>query len=329
MEENMIRRTFILALAAAGLAAGALPAQADNYPSRTVTIIVPYPAGGPTDQAARVVADSLSKQLKQSFIVENVTGGGTIIATNKVAKAPPDGYMLLLHNLQISANVTLYKNLPFDTEKDLTPIIFVNRNPLVLVGRKDLDANDLNQLLALMKKKTLNAAIPGFGATGHLATALLAQEAGVKINMIPYRGAAPALNDIIGSHVDLFFATPQSIIQQVNTHNMKAFAVTSKAKLPELPKLGSFVDAFGPKLDISYWQALFAPSGTPKDVIAKLNAAMQKTVSDPAIVKSWASQSVEVYPPDERSTAAADKMFKSEIARWGKVIKDNNIHLDQ
>jgi len=325
----MIRRTFILALAAAGLAAAALPAQADDYPSRTVTIVVPYPAGGPTDQAARVIADSLSKQFKQNFIVENITGGGTIIATNKVAKSAPDGYTLILHNLQISANVTLYKKLPFDTEKDLVPIIFVNRNPLVLVGRKDLQADNLDQLIALMKKSTLKAAIPGYGATGHLATALLAQEAGVKIDMIPYRGATPALNDIIGSHVDLFFATPQSVIQQVHVHNMKAFAVTSKAKLPELPDLKSFVTAFGPKLDISYWQALFAPSGTPKAIIEKINAAMQKTVSDPAIVKSWASQSVEVYPPDERTLAASAKMFKSEIARWGKVVTDNNIHVDQ
>src|SRR3569832_1698212 len=308
----MIRRTFVLALAAAGLAAGALPAQADDYPSRTVTIIVPYPAGGPTDQAARVVAESLSKQLKQSFIVENVTGGGTIIGTNKVAKAAPDGYTLLLHNLQISANVTLYKNLPFNTEKDLVPVIFVNRNPLVLVGRKDLAADDLNGLLALMKKGTL-----------------LAQEAGVKVDMIPYRGAAPALNDIIGSHVDLFFATPQSIIQQVNAHNMKAYGVTQKASLPELPNVKSFVDKFGEKLDISFWQAVYAPSATPKTVVEKLNAAMQKTLSDPAIVKSWHDQSVEVYPPNERSTAAAAKIMKSEIARWGKVIKDNNIHLDQ
>lgn len=325
----MIRRTFLLAFAMAGLATGVLPAQADDYPSRTVTIIVPYPAGGPTDQAARVVAESLASQFKQSFVVENVTGGGTIIGTNKVTKATPDGYTLLLHNLQISANVALYKNLPFDTEKDLVPIIFVNRNPLVLVGRRDLDANDLTQLVALMKKKTLDAAIPGFGATGHLATTLLAQEAGAKINMVPYRGAAPALNDIIGSHVDLFFATPQSIIQQVKSHNMKAYAVTSKTKLAELPELMSFVDVFGPKLDISYWQALFAPAGTPKAIVEKLNAAMQKTVSDPAIVKNWEAQSVLVYPENERSVAAAEKMLKSEITRWGQVVKDNNIHLEQ
>ena len=162
-----------------GLFVFAAPVPAQQYPSRTVTIIVPYPAGGPTDETARVVAQSLSKKLKQNFIVENVTGGGTIIATNRVAQATPDGYTLLLHNLQISANVTLYKNLPFDTEKDLTPVMFINHNPLVLVGRKTLEPNTLTELLALMKKAALKAAIPGYGATGHLATTLFAQEAKV------------------------------------------------------------------------------------------------------------------------------------------------------
>src|SRR3974390_3691002 len=170
----MIRRTLLIGRTWAGLGLAALPAQPAEFPSRNVLIVVPYPAGGPTDQLARVVADSLSKQLNQSFVVENVTGGGTIIGTNKVVKASPDGYTLLLHNLQISANPTLYKSLPVDTEKDLTPVIFINRNPLVLIARKDLEASNLDELLALMKKRTLKAAIPGFGATGHLATSLLA-----------------------------------------------------------------------------------------------------------------------------------------------------------
>src|SRR5690242_15493969 len=144
---NMKRRTLLIGLSLAGLGVASLPAQADDYPTRNVTIVVPYPAGGPTDQLARIVADSLSKQLNQSFIVENVTGGGTIIATNKVVKATPDGYTLLLHNLQISANPTLYKSLPFNTEKDLTPVIFINRNPLVLIARKDLQASNIDELL--------------------------------------------------------------------------------------------------------------------------------------------------------------------------------------
>lgn len=325
----MIRRTLLIGLAAAGLGLAALPAQADEYPSRNVLIVVPYPAGGPTDQLARVVADSLSKQLNQSFVVENVTGGGTIIGTNKVVKASPDGYTLLLHNLQISANPTLYKSLPFDTEKDLTPVIFINRNPLVLIARKDLEASNLDEFLALMKKRTLKAAIPGFGATGHLATSLLAQEAGAKIDMIPYRGAAPALNDILGSHVDVFFATPQQIVGQVKAGNVKALGITAKQPLPELPEVKSFVGALGPKLEFFYWQALFAPAGTPQPVIDKLNAAISKMMDDPKVLKMWSDEGVEPYPKNERSVAAGRQIMKSEMARWGQVIKDNNIHLEQ
>jgi tripartite-type tricarboxylate transporter receptor subunit TctC len=324
----MIRRAVLIGLAAAALAAG-LPARADDYPSRNVIIVCPYPAGGPTDQLARIIADYLSKQMNQSFVVENVTGGGTIIATNKVLKATPDGYTLLLHNLQISANPTLYKNLPFDTEKDLTPVIFINRNPLVLIARKDLEASNLDQLLTLMKKTTLKAAIPGFGATGHLATSLLAQEVRAKVDMIPYRGAVPALTDILGSHVDVFFATPQQIIGQVKAGNVKALGITSKQPLPELPDVKSFVGALGPKLEFFYWQALFAPAGTPQPVIDKLNAAISKMMDDPKVLKMWSDEGVEPYPKNERSVAAGRTTMKSEMERWGKVIKDNNIHLDQ
>jgi tripartite-type tricarboxylate transporter receptor subunit TctC len=325
----MRKRAAAVALALVGLFVVAQPVRADDYPSRPITIIVPYPAGGPTDQTGRLLAQSLSKQLKQSVIIENVSGGGTIIGTNKVVKAAPDGYTLLLHNLQISANVTLYKNLPFNTEKDLTPIIFVNRNPLVLVGRKSLAANDLTQLVALMKKSTMKAAIPGYGATGHLATALLAQEAGAKIDMIPYRGAAPAINDLLGEHVDLFFATPQSIVQQVAVGHMKAYGITSKDKVPELPNVKSFVAVFGPKLEIQFWQALFAPAGTPDAVIKKLNEAVRIAVSDPTVAKIWKKEGVSAYPKDEQTTTAARTMLHSEIERWGQVVKNNNIHIDQ
>jgi tripartite-type tricarboxylate transporter receptor subunit TctC len=213
--------------------------------------------------------------------------------------------------------------------KDLTPVIFINRNPLVLSARKDLEANNLDELLALMKKRTLKAAIPGFGATGHLATSLLAQEVGAKIDMIPYRGAAPALNDILGGHVDVFFATPQSIVQQVKAGNMKALGVTSKQPLAELPDVKSFVGALGPKLEFFYWQALFAPAGTPQPVIDKLNAAIGKMMDDPKVQKMWADEGVEGFPKEDRGVAAGKKIMQSEMERWGKVIRDNNIHLDQ
>ena len=314
-----------LAAVVVGLLAFAAPCLAQHYPSRVVTIIVPYPAGGPTDQLARAIAPALAKKLGQNFIVENVSGGGTNIATARVARAAPDGHTLLLHNLQISANVSLYGNLPFDTEKDLTPVIFINNNPLVLVGRKTLEPNNLTELLALMKNQTLKAATPGVGATGHLATTLLAQEAKIKVDQIPYRGAAPALQDIAGGHVDLFFATPQSVVQQVKAGQIKAYGITAKDKSPELPTADSFVKVFGPKLEILYWHALFAPGGTPDDIVNKLNTTLQEIIADPAIVKSWADTGVSLYPKDQRTVAAARALLKSEIARWGQVVRDNNI----
>jgi tripartite-type tricarboxylate transporter receptor subunit TctC len=325
-----MRRIVAIALAVLGLFVLAAPLSAQEYPDRTVTIIVPYPAGGPTDQLARVVANALSKKFGQNVIVENVTGGGTIIATNRVAKATPDGYTLLLHNLQISANPTLYKNLPFDTEKDLTPVMFINRNPLVLIGRKSLEANTLAEIIALMKKQRLKVAIPGYGATGHLATVLLEEQAGVKVDLIPYRGGAPVMTDLLGDHVDLFIGTPQQFLQHVATGQLKAFGITAKEKSPQYPTADSVVKLLGPKLDVQYWQALFAPAGTPDAIVKTLNSAMEEVVvNNPAIVKTWTDTGVEAFPKNERSPAAGREIMQSEIARWGQVIRDNNIHVNQ
>jgi tripartite-type tricarboxylate transporter receptor subunit TctC len=315
--------------AALGLASMLASAAAQDYPSRNVTIIVPYPAGGPTDETARMVAQSLSSQLKQSFIVEDIGGGGSIIGSEKVARAAPDGYTLLLCNLQIAANVSLYENLPFDTVKTFTPVMLINRNPLVLVGRKTLAPNTLGDLVVQMKQKTFKAAIPGYGTTGHLTTSLFAQEAGVSLDQIPYRGAAPAVTDLLGGQVDLFFATPQSVVQHVAAGALKAYGVTSKEKLAEFPTADSSPLTFGPKLDVVYWQAMFARAGTPEQVIATLNKALQNAVSDPALVKIWAAEDVSVFPSDERSTGAASVLLNSEIARWGQVIRDNKIHIQQ
>jgi tripartite-type tricarboxylate transporter receptor subunit TctC len=199
----VLRRFAGFATVALSLIAIAATASAQQYPSRNVTIIVPYPSGGPTDETARVVAQSLSTQLGQSFIVEDVSGGGAIIGAEKVAHAIPDGYTLLIHNLQISANVSLNKMLPFDTIKAFAPVMLLNRNPLVLVGRNTLVPNTLEDLIALMKRQRLKAAVPGYGTTGHLTTNLLAQEAGVSLDQIRYRGAAPALTDLLGEQIDL------------------------------------------------------------------------------------------------------------------------------
>jgi len=323
-----MKRIVAATAALLGLFAWATPAAAE-YPDHTVTIIVPYPAGGPTDQTARQLANFLSNKFKQSFIVENVTGGSTIVATNKLAKSTPDGYTLLLHNLQITANVTLFKDLPFDTAKDIVPVMLVNKNPLVMVGRPGLAPNNLKDLIALMKTQLLREALPGFGTTGHLVSALFAQEAKVKINFIPYRGAAPAMTDLLGDHVDLFVGTPTSIVSYVKAGKLKAYGITAKEKSPLLPNVESMVEALGPKFDIVYWQAMFAPAGTPEPVLKALNAALQEAVEDPDIVKHWQVEGFSSFPKDQRTAAAAAAFVKSETARWGQTIRENDIRVTQ
>src|SRR5262249_12430471 len=317
----------LLRLCLAGLAvlAFACAASAQDYPSRTVTMIVPYPAGGPTDQLARVLAPKFTEQLGQNVIVENISGGGTTIATGRVARAAPDGHTLLLHNLQISANVSLHPSLPFDTEKDLLPIAFINHNPLVLVGRKSLAANSLDELIAWMKTTPARIAHPGTGSTGHLTTTLFAQEAKVTVNHIPYRGSAPALPGLAGGHIDLNLPPPQAVVQSVSSGQFKGFGITAKERSPQFPNVPSIVQVLGPKLEISYWHALFAPSGTPRPIIEKLNAVLQGVMDDPAIVKAWADTGVSPYPKAQRSPQAAQALLHREIVRWGEVVRANNI----
>lgn len=325
-----MKRVFAAAVAVFGFAVFTAPVTAQPYPNRTVTVVMPFPAGGPTDQLARVIAEALSKKFGQSFIVENVTGGSTIVGTNKVAKAIPDGYTLLVHNLQISANPTLFKTLPFDTDKDLTPVMMINRNALVLAVRNGLQANTLKELIALMKKERLKEALPGIGTTGHLTSRLFAKEVKVEIDEIPYRGGAPAVTDIMGEHVDLLFGTPQQLGPLAAAGKLKAIAYSQKDRLVQFPKAESFVDTLGPKFEIYYWQGMFAPAGTPEAVIKTLNAAIEEVViSDPAIQKTWTDTGVSAFPKDQRSPAAGAKMLKSEIARWGQVVRDNNIQIAQ
>jgi tripartite-type tricarboxylate transporter receptor subunit TctC len=300
-------------------------AHAQSYPSRPVTIIVPYPAGGPTDQVARQIAPKLSAKLGVNFIVENVSGGGTNIAGQRVARAAPDGHTLFVHNLQISANVSLYKSLPFDTEKDFAPIAMINSNPLVLVGRKTLAANTLPDLVAWMKTTSARVAHPGTGSTGHLATFMLTQALGVDVTHIPYRGAAPMLQDTLGGHIDLFFATPQQVVGQFASGAVKVFGITSKETSPQFPGVPSFVAAYGPQLDISFWHIMLAPAGTPRPIVDALNAGVQEALGDPEILKAWAASGMAPYPNEQRTPEGAAAYLKKEIAHWGDVVRANKI----
>jgi tripartite-type tricarboxylate transporter receptor subunit TctC len=298
---------------------------AQEYPTKNVTLIVPYPAGGPTDQLARLLAPRFAERLGQSFIVEDVSGGGTTIGTGRVARAAPDGHTLLLHNLQISANVALYPKLPYDTETDLVAVAFINRNPLVLVGRKSLAPNTFAELIAYMRGTSASMANPGSGSSGHLATSLFARQAKVVPVQVPYRGGAPMVQDLLGGHVDLLFGTPQQLLPLVASGQLKAYGLTARETSPHFPGAASLVAELGPKLEIYYWHALFAPAATPQPVIDKLNAVVQGVLDDGALMKNWADTGVTPYPPNERSPQAAQALFKSEIARWGEVVRENHI----
>ena len=318
-------RSFLIALLLFARAVGA-----QDYPAKPVTVIVPFPAGGPTDQVARVLAAKFAEKLGQPFVVENVSGGNTIIACSRLARSTPDGYTLLVHNLQITANPGLYgSKLPYDTERDIRPVGFINHNPLVLVGRKSLSPDTLAELIAYMRSNSLNFAHPGAGTTGFITTALFLQEAKLQAVLVPYRGAAPALQDMIGNHVDLFFTTPQAVLPHIAAGQIKAYGITSKEPYAQFPGVASMVEQYGPKLEIQYWHALFAPAATPKAVIEKLNGALQALLEDPATVKSWTATGVLPYGKDERSLSAAHALFKSEMERWGEVIRANNIQAPQ
>jgi tripartite-type tricarboxylate transporter receptor subunit TctC len=306
----------------------AIPVMAQDYPNRTITIVVPFAAGGPTDALARQLATIFQAKLGHNVIVENVSGGASTIGTGRVARAAPDGYTLLVHNLAISANVSLHK-LPFDPAKDLVTVGYVQHNPLLLSGRTSLPAKTFAELVPWLKSETGRFATPGAGSTGHLASALFAQALGIKWDHIPYRGGAPALQDVIGGHVDFFFGTPQQLLEPFRGGLIKIYGTTAKEPSPLLAGVPSFVQTHGPKLEIPFWHALFAPAGTPRPIVDKLNATLQQVLDDPAIVKSWADTGVDIYPKEQRSPEAGHAILVSEIKRWGDVIRDNKIEAGQ
>jgi len=304
--------------------AAATAAHAQSYPSKPVRVVVAAATGGP-DTLARVVGAQLQQQLGQPFVIENQPGANGIVGAQIVSKAPPDGYTLLVYSSGFVINPAMHKSLPYDTEKDLAAVAFINRNPLVLIGRKTLAPTTLAELIAHMKNTSVTMAHPGSGSSGHLATALFAQEAKVKPVQVPYRGGAPMVQDILGNHVDLLFGTPQQLLPLVAGGQVKAYGFTAKETHAQLPGAASLVGELGPKLEIFYWHALFAPAATPKPVIDKLNAVVQTLLDDTTLMKNWADTGVTPYPPNERSPQAAQALMKSEIARWGEVVRENRI----
>ena len=312
-------------LAACSLASGAASAQ--TYPDRPVTMIVAFPPGGADDATARMIQDAMQKALGQPIVIENIGGAGGMIAAAKAAHSAPDGYTILQQQDALAAGMTLYPDRTFDAEKDFVPIGLINTVSNTLAGRPTLPPNNFKELLAWMKQPGQNAKIghPGVGSFGHLSEVLAFQEMGVKVTQVPYRGAGPALVDLLGGQVDL--GPISAVVAQplVKSGKLKAYAIIGRQRFAGLPELPTMLELGYKKLDIDFWHMLLAPAGTPKPIVDKLNAALRAALADPKVKKLFADGGMDEYPPDEETPEAAGALLKREIKLWGDVVRANHI----
>jgi tripartite-type tricarboxylate transporter receptor subunit TctC len=325
---------FARALAASILAAFVLtiipvcgPASAQAYPSRPITMLVAFPPGGVDDTIARMIHPALEKALNQTIVVENLGGAGGMIAAAKAAKAEPDGYTILLHQDSLAAGMTLYPHLTFDAVKDFAPIGLINTAPTTLAGRPDLPPNSIEELLAWMKQHGQNVKFghPGVGSFGHLADALMCQELGWTPTQVPYRGAGPALVDLLAGQVDISIIGGVVAAPLVKSGKLKAYAIIGRKPYAGLPQLKTFGALGYKKLDIDFWHMLLAPKGTPEPVVARLNAALRTTLADPKVKKLFTDAGMDTYPSEEETPSAASELLSAEIKLWGDVIRANHI----
>ena len=310
-----------IALAALALAAGA-----QAYPDKPITIVVPFAAGGPTDKVARDFAEALRKPLNNATIViENVGGAGGTLGANKVAKAAPDGYTLLLHHIGMATSPALYRNLPFKVLEDFEFAGMVNDVPMTLVGRPTLPANNFAELRKWIgdNKGKINLANAGLGAASHLCGLLFQQAVAVDMTTVPYKGTAPAMTDLIGGQVDIMCDQTTNTTSQIEGGKIKAFAVTTLKPLgtPALKNLPT-LDSQGLKgFNVTIWHGLYAPKGTPKAVMDQVNAAMRTALKDPEFIKRQEALGAVVVTDDRLSPAGHKKFVTDEIAKWGPAIK--------
>jgi tripartite-type tricarboxylate transporter receptor subunit TctC len=319
-------RSTLLALAAALVAAGAGAAE-QGYPTKPVKIVVPYPPGGPTDIVARVVAQKLSEQTGQQFVVDNRAGAGGNIGAEAVARSAPDGYTLLVATTAHAINRTLFKQMSYDLMKDFVPVSQLTAGPLVIVANPALPAKNVRELIALAKAKPgeLAFASSGPGQSTHLAAELFDTMAGIKMTHVPYKGSAPALTDTMGGQVSLFFDTMLSAMPHVRSGKLKALAVTSAARSPAAPDIPTVAESGLPGYEAIAWNGLLAPAGTPKEVVGRLNAEVKRALEVPEIKERFAAQGfAAAWSPPEKYAAFLD----AEVDKWGKVVKVSGATVD-
>jgi tripartite-type tricarboxylate transporter receptor subunit TctC len=312
------RRRFLhLAAGAAALPSISRIARAQTYPSRPITMVVPYPPGGSTDVIGRLLTERMRASLAQPIIIENVAGANGSIGTGRVARAAPDGYTLVvgLWNTHV-ANGALYA-LQYDLLNDFEPVALISSAPSLIVAKKAMPANNLKELIAWLKANPA----AGNGSAAHIAGVLFRNETGTRFQFVPYRGAGPAMQDLVAGQIDMMIDSPTNSIPQVRAGVIKAYAVTAKNRLVSAPDIPT-VDEMGLRgLYISLWQALWAPKGTAKNVIAKLNAAVVDALADPATRQKFADVAQDIFPREQQTPEALGALQRAEIKKWWPIIK--------
>ena len=314
----------ISTIAAAGLLVFSQAALAQNYPDRSITMVVPFAAGGPSDVVARIVAEGMSKHLKQSIVIENIGGAGGTTGSARVAAAEPNGYMLLSSSMGSHvAAPSLYSNLKYDTRKDFEPIGMVMGGPAVVVARNQVPSKNLQEFISYVKANPgkVSQGHGGVGATSHMACLLFNLEAGINPNVVAYRGSAPALNDVVSGHIDYICDSTMGIAEQIKSGSVKAFAITSPDRVAALPEVPTSKEAGLPKYDMSVWAAVFAPKGTPKPILDKLSDALTKALDDKYVIERIEQLGGIVPSKQERTPAYLAQAVDTDITRWEPILK--------
>jgi tripartite-type tricarboxylate transporter receptor subunit TctC len=318
-----VRRRVLASLAFAAALINANGAAADDYPSRAIVVVVPFAAGGPTDTIARIVTERMSVMLGRPLVIENITGAAGTIGTGRVARASPDGYTLTVGYLGTHVlNGAIY-SLQYDVFKDFAPVGLLASNPQLIVAKKAMPAKDLKEFIAWLKANP-GKAVQGTGGVGspsHVSGAFFQKASDTSFQFAPYRGAAPAMQDLVGGHIDLMFDQASNALSHVRSGNIKAFAVTAKTRMASAPEIPTVDEAGLPDFHVSIWSAMWAPAGTPPHIIDKLNAAVDEALADTAVQKQLADLGQDVPPRDQRSPAALAAFQKAEIQKWWPIIK--------
>ena len=306
---------------------GIAAAPAQVYPSRPITMVVPFAAGGPVDTVARILSEPMRATLGQSIIVENVTGAAGSIGVGRVARAAPDGYTLSIgHWSTHVVNGAIYP-LPYDLLRDLEPIVLLPSNPMIVVSTNAVPAKSLNEFVGWIKANEgkVSAGTAGAGSATHVAGVYFQNVTGTRFQFVPYRGTGPALQDLVAGQIDFIVDQASNSLQHVRDGKIRAYAVTASARLPSAPDIPTVAEAGLPSLDISVWYGLWAPKGTPKEIIAKLNNAAVQALSEPTVRQRFAELGLDIPPRDRLTPEALAAYQKAEIEKWWPVIKGANI----